>query len=62
MIKYYSIDEFCEMTGISRMTFYRRVEDGLAPATIKFGRRVLISESAYLEWQRKIEEKAQESK
>ncbi len=51
----YSVNEFCHEHGISRGLFYRLLRDGQGPATMKVGRRTLISREAAEEWRRRME-------
>ena len=51
----YSVDEFCSAFGISRAYFYQVIKDGSGPATMKLGRRTLISVEAADAWRRDVE-------
>jgi excisionase family DNA binding protein len=50
-----SVAEFCAAFGISKPTFYRYMRSGVAPATMKLGRRRVISRDAVRNWQTKME-------
>ena len=49
----YSIAEFCSAHRISRSGFYNAIARGEAPATMRIGRRVLISREAAEDWRRR---------
>jgi hypothetical protein len=49
-MSYFTINAFCERHGISRRTFYNQRSRGLAPETIRQGRRDLITEDAATAW------------
>ena len=48
-----SVVEFCTAYGISRPTYYRAEKAGLMPVAIRLGGRVLITETAIAEWERR---------
>lgn len=56
-IEAYDISMFCMAHNISRAFFYKLDEQGLAPKTMKLGRRVLISKEAAAAWRRKMTNK-----
>jgi predicted DNA-binding transcriptional regulator AlpA len=51
----FTIPEFCRLHSISRGHFYNLAADGLAPKTMKVGRRVLVSLESAAEWRRDME-------
>lgn len=51
----YTIRQFCDAYGISRAFLYELWKEGQGPKRFKVGARVLISDVAALEWQRKKE-------
>lgn len=51
----YSVTEFCQENSISRTFFYDLEKRGLAPKSMKIGRRRLISTEAAIEWRRRME-------
>ncbi len=51
----FSIPEFCAQYKISRGSFYNLEKAGLAPATFRVGRRVLISVEAATAWRKAME-------
>lgn len=51
----YSVAEFCQAHRISRGTFYKLLNEGHGPTTIKIGRRTLISNESAAEWRRRLE-------
>jgi predicted DNA-binding transcriptional regulator AlpA len=50
-----SILDFCKEHAISRAHFYNLVKRGLAPRTLRVGRRRLVSDEAAAEWRRMME-------
>jgi excisionase family DNA binding protein len=50
-----SVDEWCEAYGVGRFTFYQLLRQGRAPATLKLGRRRVITFEANQRWQRERE-------
>jgi hypothetical protein len=46
----YSVEEFCQLHGISIGHFYNLLKAGLAPDIMKVGTRTLISEEAAALW------------
>lgn len=50
-----SIADFCKDHAISRAHFYNLEKRGLAPKTLRVGRRRLVSDEAALEWRRMME-------
>ena len=50
-----SIKQFCQRHGISESWFYQLQRDGMAPRTIKIGKRTLITPEAAAEWRRQNE-------
>ena len=42
------INDIADITGLSRSTIYRRIEDGTFPAPIKIGRRSFWKRSRFL--------------
>ena len=49
----YTVKQFCDAHNISRATYYRLKEEGLAPAEMNLGRRlVVISYEAAADWRR----------
>jgi predicted DNA-binding transcriptional regulator AlpA len=51
-----SIQNFCATHGISRAHFYNLVKRGKAPATLRAGRRRLVSHEAAAQWRRSMED------
>lgn len=47
---FYTIDEFCEMVGISRRTYFRWRLDEKVPRETQVGFRVLIKAADIEEW------------
>jgi predicted DNA-binding transcriptional regulator AlpA len=47
----FSIDEWCQIKGISRGTFYNLEKDKKAPRTIRIGSRRIITRAANEEWE-----------
>ncbi len=54
-----TITEFCAGEQICRGTFYNLQAKGLAPATIKIGGIIRITQSSRDEWRRKMQELSQ---
>jgi len=52
----FSINEFCLTHGVCRATFNNWRRQGIAPATMKVGFRVLIGREAISEWRRRFEQ------
>ncbi|CAG9172074.1 hypothetical protein LMG23992_02112 [Cupriavidus laharis] len=50
-----TINEFCERYRISRPHLLRMRQAGNGPDEIRIGRRVLITNRAAIEWERRIE-------
>jgi predicted DNA-binding transcriptional regulator AlpA len=48
----FSIEQWCEMHGFARSTFYKLVSANVAPRRFKVGRSVRISDEANTEWLR----------
>lgn len=48
----YTISDFCRVAGISRSHFYKLLREGVAPRTVKLGRRRLIPVDGLGEWVR----------
>jgi len=55
----YSIDEFCNLNGISRSGFYHLLKRGDGPTIMKVGHRTLVSAEAAAEWRRRMEQPKQ---
>lgn len=53
-----TVDEFCLAHRICRATFYNLLKRGVAPAVMRVGSRVLISQEAAADWRRNMEEKS----
>ena len=51
----FRIPQFCERHGFSVAHYYRLRDDGLGPAEMRAGGRVLISKEAALRWRRERE-------
>jgi hypothetical protein len=49
-----SVSEFCDGHRISRSLLYKLLGVGRGPATIKIGRRTLISAEAAAEWRARM--------
>ena len=45
-----SVDVFCERHGLSRSTFYRLLRRREGPATMKVGKRLLVSRESAADW------------
>ena len=54
----FSVNQFCEAYGLSRSSFYRMLREGLAPAIIRVGRRVLVSIEAARDWERTMQKRS----
>lgn len=52
VVKPKTLAEFCDFWRMDRSKFYRLQESGRAPATIKVGGTVLVTQEAELEWRR----------
>ena len=52
-----SIAELCEELGISKSFFYKLQAKGRGPATLKMGRRTLITREAADAWIARLQEK-----
>ena len=52
----YSVSEFCRRNNIGVTTYYSLPEDD-RPATMRIGRRVLISKESAAAWRRRMTEK-----
>ena len=52
-----TIADWCDKVGVSKNLFYRLAPED-RPATIRLGRRVLISPDAYTEWCKRLELKS----
>ena len=50
-----SVARFCQSHGISKATFYNLIREGHGPATMKVGRRTLISRESAEVWRRRME-------
>jgi hypothetical protein len=50
----YSIQKFCENHDISKALFYKLRKEGKAPATIKLGRRTLVTIEAAQAWRHNL--------
>lgn len=51
----FTVDEFCQLHGVSRGTFYNLLKDGRGPVIMKIGARTLVSEEAATAWRRRME-------
>src|SRR5271163_3642940 len=54
----FSIAEWCRYRGICPATFYNHLQRGEMPATLKIGRRTLITAEADAEWRLRMERRA----
>jgi hypothetical protein len=54
-----SISEFARLHGISQDQYFKMAREKWGPATMKVGKRTLISAEAAAEWRRKMEAAAQ---
>ena len=50
-----SVEAWCRTYGIGKNSFYKMLRQGNGPATIKIGRRRIISNEASTAWQRSQE-------
>lgn len=55
----YSVKDFCAAHGITKVTLYKLLKEGIGPRIMKVGTRTLISLEAAAEWRRRMEEGAQ---
>lgn len=55
----YSVRDFCEAFGITKVMFYKMLKEGSGPKIMKVGSRTLISIEAAADWRRQCEEGAQ---
>ena len=55
MNKYLSINEACQIIGISRAMFYKLLNEKKAPKIIKIGRRVVLSPDSLESWMKTME-------
>lgn len=55
---HFSVDEWCQLSGISRTRFYELMAEGLAPKSFKVGKRRLISAEAAAAWTAQMEANA----
>jgi hypothetical protein len=51
----FSIAEWCRYRGICPATFYNHLQRGEMPATLKIGRRTIITAEADAEWRLRME-------
>jgi predicted DNA-binding transcriptional regulator AlpA len=51
----FTVREWCQYRGICPATFYNRLPYGEMPATLKIGRRTIITVEADEEWRRRME-------
>jgi hypothetical protein len=54
----FSIAEWCRYRGICPATFYNHLQRGEMPATLKIGRRTIITAEADTEWRLRLERQA----
>jgi len=54
----FSIAEWCRYRGICPATFYNHLQRGEMPATLKIGRRTIITAEADAEWRLRMERQA----
>ena len=54
----YSVKEFCDAHGITKVTVYKMLKEGSGPRIMKVGARTLISAEAAADWRRQCEEGA----
>src|SRR5271155_4536135 len=54
----FSIAEWCQYRGICPATFYNHLQRGEMPATLKIGRRTIITAEADAEWRLRMERQA----
>ena len=57
-LSYQTIADFCANHKISRSFFYNLLAAGKGPATIKLGRKTLISDSAAQAWRNRLDRKS----
>ena len=58
----YDVPGFCRAHGdMSRSLLYKLWDEGLGPARMRAGKRVLISREAAAEWRRKMEAQTAEA-
>lgn len=50
-----TIERFCARNGISRSMFYKLLNTGRGPQTMKVGTKTLISVEASAAWRRRME-------
>jgi hypothetical protein len=55
----FSVRRWCQYRGICPATFYNRLPHGEMPATLKVGRRTIITVEADKEWRRRMERVAE---
>ncbi|EKD75462.1 MAG: hypothetical protein ACD_44C00124G0003 [uncultured bacterium] len=55
----FTIPDWCKDHCISRAMFYKLAAEGLAPRTMKIGRKRLISADASVEWRIRMEKNTQ---
>jgi hypothetical protein len=54
----FSVSEWCRYRGICPATFYNHLQRGEMPATLKIGRRTIITAEADAEWRLRMERQA----
>jgi len=54
----YSVKDFCDAYGITKVTFYKLQKEGTGPRIMKVGTRTLVSAEAAADWRRQCEEGA----
>ncbi|WP_287365893.1 hypothetical protein [Thauera sp.] len=57
----YSVQQFCEAHGFTKVLFYKLLKEGRGPRIMKIGARTLISTEAAADWRREMEDGAQVS-
>lgn len=57
----FSVAQFCEAHGFTKVLFYKLLKDGRGPRIMKVGNRTLISMEAAADWRREMESGAQVS-
>lgn len=55
----FSVAEFCDAHGFTKVLFYKLLKDGRGPRIMKVGHRTLISTEAAADWRRAMEEGAE---
>lgn len=55
----FTIPDWCKDNSISRAMFYKLAAEGLAPRTMKIGRKRLISVEAAADWRIQMEKNTQ---